>query len=98
MSVDELRESAKGTQSPVLSGALLALWHDARGDWAAAHDLAQKEETPDGAWVHAYLHRREGDLTNAAYWYRRSGRPPARGSLEVEWGEIASRLLGADKT
>jgi len=95
MSVDEFKGSTKGAPPPGLSGALLALWHDARGDWDAAHGAAQRAETPQGAWVHAYLHRKEGDLANAAYWYRRSGRPPAAGALEAEWDQIAGELLRA---
>jgi len=95
MTVDEFRESTKGAPAPGLSRPLLALWHDARGDWAAAHGFAQEEDTPDGAWVHAYLHRREGDQGNAGYWYRRSGHPVAGCSLEEEWSQIAEALLGA---
>ena len=71
-----------------------ALWHDATGDWDRAHAVAQDVETADGAWVHAYLHRKEGDLGNAGYWYRRAGKPPATGSLEAEWRQIAAALLG----
>jgi hypothetical protein len=70
-----------------------ALWCDATGDWARAHALAQDVETAEGAWVHAYLHRREGDVDNAGYWYRRAGRPAAHGDLDVEWREIARALL-----
>jgi hypothetical protein len=76
-----------------LSPLVLALWHDARGDWDAAHRVAQDVETPDGAWVHAYLHRKEGDAGNAAYWYRRAARPVAGGTLDAEWREIATALL-----
>ena len=72
---------------------VLALWHDGRGDWDAAHRVAQDIDTDDAAWVHAYLHRKEGDAGNAAYWYRRAGRPIARVSLQDEWREIASALL-----
>ena len=73
---------------------LIALWHEARGDWAAAHRIAQADEGRDGAWVHAYLHRAEGDLDNAGYWYRRAGRPVADGPLEVERRSIVTELLG----
>jgi hypothetical protein len=76
-----------------LSPALAALWHDARGDWDAAHGVAQAIESPDGAWIHAYLHRKEGDAANAAYWYRRAGQPVASGTLEAEWAAIAAALL-----
>ena len=58
---------------PALSPALKALWLDARGDWDGAHDAAQADEGGPGDWVHAYLHRKEGDAGNAAYWYRRAG-------------------------
>jgi hypothetical protein len=78
-----------------LSPALTALWYDARGDWNAAHEAAQAIENETGAWIHAYLHRKEGDASNAAYWYRRAGRPVSRASLDVEWEEIATALLGA---
>jgi hypothetical protein len=70
-----------------------ALWHDATGDWARAHELAQGVESAEGAWVHAYLHRKEGDLDNAAYWYRRAGRSVAAGDLHHEWVVIARALL-----
>ncbi len=75
------------------SGALLALWWDAKGEWAKAHEVAQDIESADGAWVHAYLHRREGDAGNAAYWYRRAGRPAASGDLRAEWERMVEELL-----
>lgn len=78
-----------------LSPLLLALWRDGRGDWDTAHKIAQDVETEEGAWVHAYLHRREGDLSNAAYWYRRAKRPVATGALKDEWRVIIATLLGA---
>lgn len=93
MSVDEFRESTRGKPPPELSGALLALWHDARGDWIAAHESAQRDETANGAWVHAYLHRREGDVGNAAYWYRRADRPIPTCNVAAEWDQIADELL-----
>ena len=75
-------------------GALLALWWDAKGDWEKAHEIAQDVSDEDGAWVHAYLHRKEGDLGNAAYWYRQAGRAVARGDLRVEWEGIVGEMLG----
>ena len=77
-----------------LQGALLALWWDAKGDWEKAHEIAQDVVGADGAWVHAYLHRKEGDLGNAAYWYRRAGRGVASGDLRVEWEGIVGEMLG----
>lgn len=70
-----------------------ALWHDARGEWDKAHQLAQDVEGRDGAWVHAYLHRKEGDLSNAAYWYGEAQQPVATDALEAEWQRIARHLL-----
>jgi hypothetical protein len=93
MTVDEFRQSTKGEAPKGLSGALLALYHDERGDWDAAHDSAQAGDTREGAWVHAYLHRKEGDLGNAGYWYRRAGRPVPTCGLEAEWAQIAGELL-----
>lgn len=81
------------TPPPQLSAPLLALWHDARGHWDAAHHVAQEIDDERGAWVHAYLHRKEGDAGNAAYWYRRAKRPIASGSLDAEWRAIAEELL-----
>jgi hypothetical protein len=76
-----------------LSRLLVALWYESRGDWERAHVLAQETAGTAGAWVHAYLHRREGDLSNAAYWYQRAGRPAGSGSLDDEWLVIAGTLL-----
>jgi len=76
-----------------LGRALEALWHAARGDWDGAHRLAQAQKDTAGDWVHAYLHRVEGDEGNAGYWYRRAGKPHATGPLEREWDEIVAALL-----
>jgi hypothetical protein len=70
-----------------------ALWHEAKGDWQRAHELAQDVDNAEGAWVHAYLHRVEGDLSNAGYWYRRAGRPVCELPLREEWRQIARALL-----
>jgi hypothetical protein len=76
--------------------ALQALWHDRNGDWSRAHELVQNDRGRDAAWVHAYLHRKEGDEGNAGYWYARAGRPraPSHTPLEEEWAEVARALLG----
>jgi hypothetical protein len=65
------------------------------GDWTRAHEAAQQDEGPSGAWVHAYLHRKEGDNSNAEYWYRRASKTPSRDSLDREWAEIAASLPNA---
>lgn len=75
------------------AGPLLALWWDGKGNWQKAHEIAQDVPGTDGAWVHAYLHRKEGDLGNAAYWYRRAGRTVAEGDLQSEWEGIAGEML-----
>ncbi|HWT97910.1 MAG TPA: hypothetical protein VN229_09845 [Terriglobales bacterium] len=76
-----------------LSFALQALWWDAKGDWTKAHEQAQAKEDAAGNWVHAYLHRKEGDLANAGYWYRRADRPVPQVGLEAEWAEIVTALI-----
>ncbi len=78
-----------------LSLALQALWHEAKGGWHEAHRLAQAQGDVDGAWVHAYLHRVEGDEGNAGHWYRRAGKPHCAAPLEQERDEIAAALLAA---
>jgi len=94
VTLDEFRRSTSDDRPPAnLSRPLLALWHDAKGDWTAAHETAQEITDMAGSWIHAYLHRKEGDLGNAGYWYHRAGKPERRGSLEEEWAEIASALL-----
>jgi len=77
-----------------LSVPLQAMWLDARGDWSGAHALAQRVDgAPEGAWVHAYLHRKEGDDRNAAYWYAKAGKPVAKGAFETEWRRIVDEVL-----
>ena len=79
-----------------LSGALAALWWDARGDWDRAHRAAQADETAAGSAVHAYLHRKEPDPANARYWYARAGRAPSEAPLEAEWAALADELLNTE--
>lgn len=69
------------------------MWYDARGDWHQAHDLAQGQNDDAGAWVHAYLHRKEGDAANAAYWYRRAQQPFSDLSTEAEWESLVAAFL-----
>ncbi len=94
MTFEEFRESLKGSTPPQgLTQALAGLWWDAKGDWTRAHESAQQDEGRDGSWVHAYLHRKEGDQSNAAYWYGRAGKPVSRDPLESEWRNITESLL-----
>ncbi len=95
MDADPFESTLADDQPPEhWSQALQALWWEARGDWNRAHDLVQAGEgEPRCDWVHAYLHRMEGDLSNAAYWYRRAGKPAAAGSLTTERDGITKALL-----
>ena len=94
MTPADFRASVQGpAPQEGLSLPLQSLWWEAKGDWALAHERAQADESKEGAWVHAYLHRVEGDLSNAQYWYNRAGRPPADGPLADEWMALAKALL-----
>jgi hypothetical protein len=95
MTIEEFNATLSSAEPPAVAPLLLALWHDARGDWDAAHRVAQDVDDKDGAWVHAYLHRKEGDLGNAGYWYRHAGQPIATDSLDAEWARIVAALLRA---
>jgi hypothetical protein len=95
--ISAFRASLTAAAPPAgLTPALQALWWDAKGDWDQAHDWAQRDERGAGDWVHAYLHRKEGDAGNAAYWYRRARKSIGAGSLDDEWRAIAAALLAGD--
>jgi hypothetical protein len=90
----DFRASLSGAApTPDFDAPLAALWWAAKGNWAEAHRIVQDENDANLAWVHAYLHRVEGDLGNAGYWYRQAGQPVAKDSLETEWERIAAALL-----
>lgn len=94
MDFESFKTSLGASAPPEQASALLrALWLDARGDWNGAHAIAQDVDDDDGARVHAYLHRKEGDLSNAGYWYRRARQKPFEGSLDNEWEALARHLL-----
>ena len=96
--MSDFRASLSGeAHAPNLDAPLAAMWWAAKGDWNKAHAIAQDEDTSDAAWVHAYLHRVEGDIGNAGYWYRQAGKPVATGALEAEWEEIVGVLLGSSR-
>jgi hypothetical protein len=93
-SSEQFRASlALDAPSPNLSPTLAALWWAGKGEWDRAHTLVQEEPGSDAAWVHAYLHRAEGDEVNAAYWYRRAHRQVANAAPTQEWAAIADALL-----
>jgi hypothetical protein len=97
MNLASFKQSLSESAPPAeLDLSLQALWQEAKGNWDAAHKLVQSREGEVRSdWVHAYLHRREGDLNNAGYWYRRAGKPVATVSLEAEWDAVAESLLAA---
>lgn len=94
MNLDEFRKSlSTNAPPPGLSKPLQALWCEANGDWARAHKIVQSQKSKAAAAVHAYLHRKEGDLSNADYWYERAGRERPHDPLDKEWEALATALL-----
>lgn len=95
MTLQQFTDSLTQSDPPKnITSALAAMWYDGKDDWEAAHNIAQDIPTSDGSWVHAYLHRKEGDQWNANYWYNRAGRTMPDLSLEAEWKSIVSSMLG----
>jgi hypothetical protein len=98
MDLDAFKRTLRAETPPTdLSLALQGLWWDAKGNWDKAHDCAQEQDDRDGAWVHAYLHRKEGDSSNADYWYERAARKRVSSSLDEEWAAISRELLKAKR-
>jgi hypothetical protein len=92
MNDQEMKAFISSRPSEQRSLAVQALWFDRQGDWQKAHELAQQADSRDGDWVHAYLHRKEGDEANAAYWYARAGKAQATVTLEQEWESLVREL------
>jgi hypothetical protein len=95
MTLDEFKQLVRAQEQPpaYLFEALQALWYDKKGDWHRAHRIVQDSGGADSAWVHAYLHRKEGDLSNAYYWYNRASQPISKENLDTEWEQIVKDLL-----
>lgn len=94
MNVQQFKESLDDANPPViLSPYLQALWYDAKSDWDRSHTIIQDLEDINAAWIHAYLHRKEGDIFNADYWYRKAGRKRPSLSLEEEWVELVDAMV-----
>jgi len=94
MTVEEFQRSLAGAALPPgLPAPLAALWWDAKGDWGKAHALVDSLENAEGMAVHAYLHRKEGDASNAEYWYRKAGRGFYRAELAEEWEALVEGLI-----
>ena len=97
MTLAEFKRSLEKRKPPAsLAPALAALWWAGKDDWDKAHAIVMDEGGKDCAWVHAYLHRVEGDLGNAGYWYRQAGKPVATGALAAEWAAITREILAND--
>jgi hypothetical protein len=95
MSPEEFKSTLANDAPPAgIPASLTAMWYDGKNDWEQAHGIAQDLPTKEGSWVHAYLHRKEGDAGNANYWYNRAGRSMPDYSLEKEWEEIVRVLTG----
>jgi hypothetical protein len=94
MTFSAFKETFSGTVPPSsLSIYAQSLWYDAKGNWSKAHELIQDEPDKNAAWIHAYLHRKEGDSWNADYWYNRAGRKRPAVSLEEEWEQLVTAFL-----
>ena len=94
MTIEEFKQTISDSKAPAgLNRNLIALWYDAKGDWHEAHRIVQETSGFEGDWIHAYLHRKEGDLGNASYWYSRVGKTRPNSTLEEEWEELANYLL-----
>ena len=94
MTVEAFKASLLQSHPPGgISEPLKAMWYEGRNDWEQAHNIAQDISSSAGSWIHAYLHRVEGDEGNAAYWYRRAGKPFPRVPLKEEWEQITKELL-----
>ena len=96
MTIIEFKASLKNEATTFSNPLLNALWQDGKGNWQKAHEIAQDIISTDGSWVHAYLHRKEGDLSNAAYWYAKANRKMPNKSLNEEWENMVSELLAND--
>jgi len=93
MQFEEFNKTVGSTAPPSLNNYALSLWHDATGNWEKAHHIVQDLPGETAAWIHAYLHRKEGDEGNASYWYQRAGKKMPAYSLEQEWEEIVKAVL-----
>ena len=93
MQFEDFKGSLNTSDPPQGSSYLQSLWYDAKGNWSKAHEIIQNIEDKNAAWIHAYLHRKEGDTGNADYWYRRAGRKRPDIALSEEWAEIVKTFL-----
>ena len=98
MDLNAFKQSLKTAEPPAgISVYLKALWYDGKGDWQGSHELIQDVPDKNASWIHAYLHRKEGDIWNADYWYSKAGKKRPSVSLEEEWEQIARFFLNQEK-
>lgn len=93
MDFQEFLQSLEHERPPESTPLLVALWQDAKGNWSAAHSLAQAVDGSMACWIHAYLHRKEGDLGNAGYWYSRAGKNMPDIDLDQEWEDLVNAVI-----
>ena len=94
MTFEQFQQSlSQSSPPPAISKHLESLWYDAKGDWEQSHNIIQEINDSDASWIHAYLHRKEGDTWNADYWYSRAGKTRPAITLEAEWEKIVKRIL-----
>lgn len=94
MTFEQFKNSIENSMPPTgISQYLESLWYDGKGNWEKSHQVIQDIEGSEAAWIHAYLHRKEGDIWNADYWYNRAGRKRPTIPLEKEWDELVRTFL-----
>ena len=94
MTFEQFQQSlSQSSPPPAISKHLESLWYDAKGDWEQSHNIIQEINDSDASWIHAYLHRKEGDTWNADYWYSRAGKTRPGITLEAEWEKIVKRII-----
>jgi len=93
MDIATFSASLQESAPPNVSVYLKALWYDAKDNWKTAHNLVDHLEDKTAFWVHAYLHRKEGDRGNAQYWYSRAGKKMPSNSLQQEWEDLVDALI-----
>jgi hypothetical protein len=97
MTLQEFKKTLADSNPPTgLNSLLQAMWYDGKGNWEMAHNIAQEVHSKEGSWIHAYLHRKEGDDGNASYWYHKAGEKFPTVALEKEWEELIERFLISD--
>ena len=93
MTLAQFKDSLTNSSPPEVSPLLQAMWYDGNGNWNKAHDIAQEIHSREGSWIHAYLHRKEGDLSNAQYWYYKAKRNMPDYTLEQEWEKLVQEFI-----